>query len=157
MKIAETVTFGGSGLDRAAELRGDAQAMAAVPGGTALLIWRGKPLVQNAADGVRLARLATDHPLLAQTPAPIMLGRDDDGLIWMHDLSRWQPEGVDEAAMNSFLDRSEQHHPGLPDDMVFAELRGVMTRLDARDAELAATGRAVLNWHRSHRFCSTCG
>ncbi len=157
MKIAETVTFGGSGLDRAAELRGNAQAMAAVPDGVALLIWRGKPLVENGPEGLRLARLAPDHPILAEAADPIMLGRDEGALIWMHDLSRWQPEGVDEAAMNSFLDRSEQRHPALPDHTSFAELRGVMTGLDARDAELAATGRAVLNWHRSHKFCSTCG
>jgi NAD+ diphosphatase len=28
MRLAETVTFGGSGLDRAAHLRGDAEALA---------------------------------------------------------------------------------------------------------------------------------
>ncbi len=32
-----------------------------------------------------------------------------------------------------------------------------MTHLSARDAELAATARALFGWHRSHRFCATCG
>ncbi|MGH1452276.1 MAG: NAD(+) diphosphatase [Paracoccaceae bacterium] len=160
MKIAETVTFGGSGLDRAAQLRGDDAALASVAaeqGSVAMLIWRGKPLVAHGSDGPRLARLAMDHPVLAETGDRVFLGQDDDGLLWMYDLSDWAPEGVDEGAMNSFMDHSEQRHPALPDHMGFAELRGVMTGLDARDAELAASARAVLNWHRSHLFCSSCG
>jgi NAD+ diphosphatase len=56
-----------------------------------------------------------------------------------------------------FFDASEQRHPALPDDHVFAELRGAMLRLSPRDAELAATAKALVQWHRSHRFCSQCG
>ena len=54
-------------------------------------------------------------------------------------------------------DPSEQRHPALPDWMVFAELRRVMTWLTPRDAELAASGKAVFGWHESHRFCAKCG
>ena len=32
-----------------------------------------------------------------------------------------------------------------------------MFRLSARDAELAAMARGVLEWHRTHGFCATCG
>ncbi|MCL4109735.1 UNVERIFIED_CONTAM: hypothetical protein GTU68_018462 [Idotea baltica] len=32
-----------------------------------------------------------------------------------------------------------------------------MTKLSRIDAELAATARAVLGWHQSHKFCSKCG
>lgn len=32
-----------------------------------------------------------------------------------------------------------------------------MTRLDPVAAELMATARALVLWHRSHRFCSACG
>jgi NAD+ diphosphatase len=32
-----------------------------------------------------------------------------------------------------------------------------MTWLSPRDAELAASGKAVLEWHRKHGFCSVCG
>ena len=41
--------------------------------------------------------------------------------------------------------------------MVFAELRRVMTWLSPRDAELAATAKAVQGWHLSHGFCARCG
>jgi NAD+ diphosphatase len=32
-----------------------------------------------------------------------------------------------------------------------------MVTLSPREAELAATARALLGWHRSHRFCARCG
>ena len=44
-----------------------------------------------------------------------------------------------------------------PAGLDFVGLRDVMARLPTRDAELAATARAILNWHDSHRFCSACG
>ncbi|WP_323780566.1 NAD(+) diphosphatase [Thalassovita sp.] len=162
MKHAETVTFGGSGLDRAAELRGDADAMAAAaaaPGATTMVLWRGKPLISRGPEGnTDLTRLPLDHPILAEVrEAPIFLGREDSGPVFAHDISGWVPAALDPAALNSFFDPSEQHHPSLPDSDSFAELRMIMTRLTARDAELAATSRALLNWHRTHRFCSKCG
>ena len=48
MLLAETVTFGGSGLDRAAQLRGDEAAQAELLArGQVLPIWRGKPLISG--------------------------------------------------------------------------------------------------------------
>ena len=79
MRIAETVTFGGSGLDRAGDLRGDPRALEAAQGDPAarsVLFWRGKPLISNDfGGGVVLARLPMDHPVLAGCAAPILLGR----------------------------------------------------------------------------------
>jgi NAD+ diphosphatase len=72
-------------------------------------------------------------------------------------LKDWQPEGLDEAALKEFFDQSEQTHPALTDGQHFAELRSVMTQLDPRDAELAATAKAVLSWQASHQFCAACG
>lgn len=168
MDIAETVTFGGSGLDRAAEWRGDSAALAAAraaPDSRAIAMWRGKPLICDTPPegqgrpGAALVRLPLDHPVWAEAgeTAPILLGREESGAVFAHDLSRWSPEAVDDSAFNSFLDRSEQHHPTLPMTHRFRELRAVMTRLDPRDAELAATARALYLWHRSHRFCARCG
>ena len=53
MRHAENVTFGGSALNRAAELRGpEAQAvLQAHPAAKTTLFWRGKPLVQDQAEG----------------------------------------------------------------------------------------------------------
>ena len=161
MKLAEKVTFGGSGLDRAGELRGDDAALDGLIGqgkAETVLIWRGKLLV--AAPGLdRLVRLPMDHPVLAQKALErILLGREESGmLVLAHDISGWEPEGLDKEAMSRFVDLSEQRHPDLPEDAVFAELRRIMTRLSARDAELATTAKALTGWHQSHRFCAQCG
>ncbi len=168
------MTFGGSGLDRAAELRGDAAALAALanrPGARWVVMWRGKPLVvpgagagDASAGAMTLVALGRDHPLLAACTRPAMfLGRADpaDGGpgegIWVADLTGWEPEGVDEAAMGGFLDPSEQTHPDAPQGARFAELRAIMTRLTPRDAELAVTAKAVFGWHETHGFCARCG
>lgn len=160
MRHAETVTFGGSKLDRAAELRGDPTAMAqalADPKTVAIVSWRGKPLVEGQGRD-RLARLQIDHPVLAEAHMPpIYLGREESGHCFAFDISTWKPDNLDKDAMGSFLDRSEQHHPALAPDQLFSELRAIMMHLDQRDAELAATAKAVQSWHRSHRFCAICG
>src|SRR6056297_1842175 len=96
MRLAETVTFGGSGLDRAAELRGDAEALAAALSdgrGTVLPIWRGKPLMAPDGAGRRLVWLAGEHPMLADAPGErLFLGKDEGGLRFAADLWRWEPE-----------------------------------------------------------------
>ena len=161
MRHAETVTFGGSGLDRAAELRGDDSALERIIARGAsetILLWRGKPLV-DAATQERLVRLPLDHPVLAGTDMPpILLGRaGPDALTFAHDISGWVPAALDETTLGQFQDTTLQHHPGLPGDAAFAELRATMAMLSPRDAELAATAKALLGWHVSHRFCAACG
>lgn len=165
MKNAEQVTFGGSGLDRAAALRADGQKLAeaaADPRAKYVLTWRGKLLV--CGDGLdHLAFVAMDHPLIKDGPggvieAPIFLGVSNDQTpIFATDISDWAAEGQDLSGLGEFVDRSEQQHPDLPQGYVFAELRRIMTRLSARDAELAATAKAVIGWHQTHRFCARCG
>jgi len=164
MKHAEQVTFGGSGLDRAAEIRGDQAALTAAmqnPSAASIVVWRGKPLVSGEGRDT-LVRLPMDHPLIADGPAgiivkPVFLGREDSGPRFATDISDWEPEALDSAALGLFLDPSEQHYPTLPQDHVFAELRRLMTRLNPRDAELAATAKAIIGWHQSHKFCAKCG
>lgn len=160
MRNAEQVTFGGSGLDRAGELRNNAQAVEQAvndPAARAIVFWRGKPLMSMERPA-GLIRLALDHAALKDAAeAPILLGREEGVPIFAVDLSAWSPAAFDESSLGGFLDPSEQRHPALPDWMVFAELRRVMTWLSPRDAELAASGKAVFGWHQSHRFCACCG
>lgn len=153
MKIAEKVTFGGSGLDRAAEMRGQADALRAHTDAQMILLWRGKPMIGDTG----LVRIASDHPALADASNDmILLGREREKPIFAADLSGWTPADLDDAQLGGFLDPSEQKHPQISDG-VFAELRAIMTRLSPRDAELAATAKAVMGWHLSHRFCARCG
>ncbi len=95
MRIAETVTFGGSGLDRAAHLRGDAAAtegMLRDPAARVLPVWRGKPLF--AGEPRDLGWLAPGHAALSPADeAPVFLGLDG-GPRFAVDISGWQPEEV---------------------------------------------------------------
>ncbi len=161
MQRAEEVTFGGSGLDRADDLRGDEGALAAALASgraRAAVIWRGKPLLAGAARDT-LAMLPVDHPVLRRYKVPpILIGRDGDGIaLFAVDISAWVPPGLEPDQLDSFLDASGQVHPDLPEGMVFVELRRVMTRLNPRDAEIAATAKAIFGWHESHRHCARCG
>ncbi len=157
MQIAETVTFGGSALDRAAQLRGDPGALAALlAAGSVLPVWRGKPLFCGEGPG-RAGWVPAGHSVLAQGGATVFLGLDEGVARFARDISAWAPEAGAEAVQGGFFDPSEQRHPALPEDHAFVELRGVMTRLSPRDAELVATAKALLQWHTSHGFCATCG
>lgn len=165
MKNAEQVTFGGSGLDRAAHIRSDPDRLRAAaddPAAKCLLLWRGKLLVRGEALD-HLALISMSHDLVRNGPggvveSPVFLGFSECGApVFAADISNWSADGQDLSGLGEFVDRSEQQHPGLPDGYVFAELRRIMVRLSARDAELAATAKAVIGWHETHRFCARCG
>ena len=154
MKIAETVTFGSSGLDRAAHLRGDVAALMANPDAGFMVIWRGKVLLdaQN-----QIVIYPSDHPLIAQTAQDVVfLGLSDAAApVFAAQLCDWEP-AQDDTQAGAFIDHSRQAHPDAP-AAGFVELRAVLTLLSRRDAELAATARAVFEWHHSHLFCARCG
>ena len=93
MRIAETVTFGGSGLDRAADLRASAGAAAAAPGAAILPLWQGKPLVREAGAGLALAPVVPGHDILAHAgEAPVLLGRSGGRVWFAQDISGWVPQ-----------------------------------------------------------------
>lgn len=153
-----SMAFGDSGLDRAQDLRRDPESSRALAAEW-LVMWRGKPLVCGPADRPRLALLGPGHPALtAQMGPEITLARSDDGkAIFAEDISTWEPGAADLAALGVFFDPTEQHHPALPADHRFVELRAMMTKLSPRDQELAATARALFTWHETHGFCARCG
>lgn len=156
MRHAETVTFGGSNLDRAADERKNVDTLWAMDAARFIALWRGKPLVTPDHDA--LLKLSTDHPILADAALDrIYLGRDNNVPMFAVDLSTWEPADLETETLNTFLDPTEQVHPAIDGSGAFAELRAIMTHLSPRDAELAATARAVFGWHSTHRFCSTCG
>ena len=157
MKAAETVTFGGSGLDRAAELRGDPEALARLAADASarvLPIWRGKPLFSGVPRA--LGWLPADHAVLAEAGERIFLGKDEAGPRFAADISRWEPDDMP-GTLGSNFDTSEQRHPALPEDHLFADLRREMKGLSPRGAELVATARGLFAWHETHPFCARCG
>ncbi|KFI33801.1 NUDIX hydrolase [Haematobacter missouriensis] len=163
MRDAEDVTFGSAGLDRASGLRAKPDALAALlkrPDARVLPLWQGLvPVVEAGPAGeMGLVTVSPGHPALAEAGgAPTLLGLDD-GVPWFGaDISAWSPDIADAAANAAFLDPREQRHPALPADSRFVELRAVMTRLTRREAEIAATARALFGWHATHGFCPRCG
>ncbi|MFQ6551357.1 NAD(+) diphosphatase [Aestuariibius insulae] len=154
MKIAEQVTFGGSGWDRAATARADAAALRNRDDAVAIPFSHKKPLLDGAG---RLHRLPARHDRLQEDLLWILLGQDGSTPTFAVDVSHWIPEEGEPEISPEFFDRSEQRFPFLPPNCGFADLRMVMTQLDRRDAELAATGKALIEWHESHGFCANCG
>ena len=151
MRHAETVTFGGGGLDRAEDLRRHPDRLDALPKRT-LPLWRGKPLMDRDRAGLALV----DDAAVAHAGQPILLGRVEGAAILARDVSALTVDGETEG-LGAFLDPTEQTLPGMPEGTAFAELRAVMTRLGPLDAELAATARGAVEWHRTHGHCSNCG
>lgn len=154
MRIAETVTFGSSGLDRAAQTRRDPEALArALARGSVLPMWRGMALCDTGGP----VWLPQGHPVLAEARTSVFLGFDDDRPRFAADIPDWLPMEAADASAAGGPDPTALHHPALGTDAGFADLRSIMARLAPRQAELVATARAILNWHQSHGFCAACG
>ena len=155
MRHREQVTFGASGLDRAAWLRGnDLELAHAKETGLVLPVWRGKPLVDAGRGG--LGWLGAGHEVVAHAADLVFLGKVGGQARFAANISAWEPE-AGPAAEQSFFDPERQCHPALDPALGFEDLRGAMTRLNPVEAELAATARALLHWHQSHGFCAACG
>ncbi len=119
-----------------------------------LPLWRGKPHL--APEGLGL--VGPGDPVLAQTETPLLyLGQEAGRAHFAADISRWEPEVLDRAALAMFTDTTLQIHPDAPPGCHFGELRLAMATLPAAQAAMAATARAVFNWHHTHRFCARCG
>lgn len=159
MRIAEAVTFGGGGWDRASHLRGRAPEVAhhlAEQTATGIAIWRGKPLLAGT-DKTRLVCLPVQCELFKiAEEVPVFLGLGAHGAVFAFDVSLWQPDNSS-GTIDAFFDASELRHPELPGDHRFADLRANMAMLSPLDAELAATSKSILGWHEAHGFCANCG
>lgn len=144
--------FQPGGLDRAAPLRSDAS-IRERPTARTFVYWRGKLLV---GPGDRPALVGLDHPALSDCrEAPVFVGLADGVETFAADLALWQPH-EDAAVIGQFTDTTAQVHPGFADCRL-VEIRGIMPGLSLLEAECIATGRALLTWHSTHRFCAACG
>ena len=139
-------------LDRAAQLRAGDAARNDLRART-LVFWKGKLLADG--DG-RPARVELSHPALSDTrEAPIFVGLTSAGPLFAADIPLWTPF-EDATTIGQFVDQSQQVHPGFS-GAKFVEIRGLMPTLSRLDGESIATGKAILQWNSTHRFCSNCG
>lgn len=150
---SDMITFGGAVLDRAAHLRDEAEPLAARSDARYVVMWRGRPLFDP--DRGTLYLVDATHPVLLHATAQLFLGRSDATAYFAIEIADWAPESVVEDGVG-LTDPDEHRHPDCATG-VFTNLRAVMAGLSALDAELAATARALFEWHHRHRFCSACG
>ena len=144
-------TFAGATLDRAAPHRADARWVAeqlAAPAARAVVVGDDGPLVVDAEDGPR--------PLLvplAALPEPgnelVLLGLDDHGPLFA--------VGAERVGLGPAPRAGGAERPPALDGARPMPLREAGATLRAADAGLAAYAAGMLNWHRTHRFCSRCG
>jgi NAD+ diphosphatase len=133
-------------LDRAAHRRADeAWLMRQLehPDSRFLPFWQDHILV--APDS--RPRLATLRGELARTArtfadAVVFLGTGEGGHAWF---------ACDVSSC------SEDRLAALQNDGAFRDLGPMMTLLAGLDGRVIAYSRAILNWHRRHRFCGACG
>lgn len=150
--VASRFAFTSGALDRAAPLRASGNAKGDERART-LVFWRGKVLIDEGGAPL-LAPLA--HPALQDArDEPLFLGMTEEGPRFAADLVLWTPP-EDAATIGQFVDQSLQVHPAWP-SAKFSEIRTIMPELSPLDGECIATGRALLSWHSTHRFCANCG
>ncbi len=160
MRDAEAVTFAGGSIDRAAHLRGDAAALAALrasPAARSLALWSGKPMM-DFSDGARLAWLAQDAPVLADAAGPeIFLGLEAGAPRFARTLAEDAAAPAPADGPRPFVDEAQEGHPGMPGHLRFGDLRALMAQLSPQDAGNAAAAKGVFGWHETHGFCARCG
>ncbi|MGY6553916.1 MAG: NAD(+) diphosphatase [Wenzhouxiangella sp.] len=130
------------GIERAAELRDDAEWVRDTltqPSTRLIATWRSQHLLQvSGPDAAYAIRLQADG--LADPEKSIFLGLEEQGAVFVVDLSEYDDPPISFTQGASFVD-----------------LRRFGPLLNARDANLLAYARAMVNWHVNHRYCSRCG
>jgi NAD+ diphosphatase len=144
------VRYAGGPLDRVAKLRRDDDWVAAAfvsDQAQAVLVHNDRNLVQGLTGGEAGPRAsivplsAVRERLPAESLTWALLGLDGQVPVFAVEVPR---DAVDLLS-------------DLPDIGEFVDLRRVGSLVPAADASLLAYARAILAWHRRHRYCSACG
>ena len=144
MPLTPLNTFAGNPLDRAGDRREDADWLAqqgANPEALALVLWEGRPLIEDHADGPRLVWLGMDH---ARDVAP-----DREAFLGL-----WKDAPVFAVEIEGSVDPAEGPLKGLG---AFHEMRAAAAILSEAEAAMAGTAKSLFDWRRRHGFCAACG
>lgn len=137
-------TFAGNPLDRGGDQRNDATwlaGQAARPDALTLLIWNGGPLIEDHADGPRLAWIDLSHARsLSPTPEAF--------------LGLWKAAPVFAIELEGPADPTEGPLKGLG---AFHDMRSAAAMLTGSEAAMAGGAKSLFDWRRRHGFCSACG
>ncbi len=116
MRLAETVTFGGSDLDRAAAWRGDSGRIDAAWAQGRVIRSGGERCFFGLAKCPLWAGFLPRIRFWAMMPDCIFLGLHHGQALFAADLTGWIPPANEAAVQAGFFDASEQRHPALGDD-----------------------------------------
>lgn len=131
--------FAGGRLDRAAHRREGLDVAASLSAGARIIqFWNGQ-IALTKGGGLHLLSDPAGTSPRADDPMIFLGTAEGPGEVFARDLGRGDPV------------------PPLPEAAEWADLRQALLRLDPTEAELAATGRALVHWHQSHGFCAACG
>lgn len=140
-----SLLFTAVALDRAAHLRRDPAVVDALRHGPDRLVagfWRDLTLLRHG------------RALLAQGNEAARLLDLASHVVFLGLLEKRPVFAVDLAQMAAEADGSP---PQWENGASWGELRAVGTSLPPEDAAILATGRALVNWHRTHVYCGRCG
>tara|TARA_R110001606_G_scaffold321055_2_gene467966 strand:- start:10916 stop:11860 length:945 start_codon:yes stop_codon:yes gene_type:complete len=144
MPLTALNTFAGNPLDRAGDLRNDPDWLAgreADPEAIALVLWEGRPLIEDHADGPRLVWLSLKH---ARDMIP-----DRDVFLGL-----WKQAPVFAVEFEGSIDPATGPVAGLG---AFHEMREAGGLLSEADAAMAGVAKSLFDWRRRHGFCAACG
>lgn len=132
-------------LDRAAALRRDPARLQSLRHGPDALVacfWHdlallrdGRALLAHGNEAARLMELASHV---------VFLGLLESRPVFALDLGKMAAE-------------ADGSPPQWEAGAVWGELRAIGPTLPPQDSTILATGRALVNWHRTHTFCGRCG
>lgn len=137
-------TFAGNPLDRAGDLRNDPAWLAeqaANPEASALILWEGRPLIEDHASGPRLAWVDAAQAFVMVPD-------------WRLFLGLWKGAPVFAVEFEGSTDPAAGPVAGLG---AFHDMRSAAGLLSAVEAAMAGTAKALFDWRRRHGFCAACG
>jgi NAD+ diphosphatase len=147
--VSEPNSFTGATLDRAADGRRTDDAWVAAqrthPNARMLVARDEGVAAENGA--LRL------QPLSPGAGAQVLLGLDADGPVWAVDEQPPPPA----AARPTLIGAGGRRGEPAPRAPGWISLREAAGSLSQAEGGLAGYAAALLNWHRSHRFCANCG
>ncbi len=141
--MSQVHIFAGNALDRAANVRRDGAWLAAKradPDTRFLAFWRLHALLVKA-EPPRLAWLDFERAGVAAPDAPmVFLGLEGGDARFAIDVSVLDPPEPFAATANA----------------QFVEVRAAAQLVTVPESGILAQARALLDWHRRHRFCAVC-
>jgi NAD+ diphosphatase len=144
MALPRLNTFAGNPLDRAGDRRNDPEWLAEQagrPDALALVLWEGRPLLEDHADGPRLAWLSLEH---ARAVAP-----DREAFLGL-----WKDAPCFAVEVEGSIDPATGPLAGLG---AFHEMREAAALLSGPEAAMAGAAKSLFDWRRRHGFCAACG